>query len=338
MWEWKAEISHGEKHWCALYSAASQPIPNPAYDVGCRMTCPGKPPSPSPSPPPPGPPAPPTPPPPAPPARGVMDAYWYGWSMYWLLSLNSNAKGTYETVRHAQSAPNNFLGLHLHDTQFYLQTGAWVRPDAHPDWAHGNIIMWDRARRSPMLTGSDGRNNLYWNATLAKGVLPDNVGGTWVASSTCDQLVFLIPGTWGIYLKGGNTTFLEQAYALFFDTLAPESGNLTDVHAHRTNWEGGGEKMVALETLVRMAAALNRTDDVQGWNFVYNYNAPSYMKQWNICGSKWGCNNGITSFKSLLAMPPLTTDEQAGEAAELWLLNSDYGYYPPNRTFGAPPL
>ena len=32
----------------------------------------------------------------------------------------------------AQSAANNFLGIHMHDTQYYLRMGSWVTPELHP--------------------------------------------------------------------------------------------------------------------------------------------------------------------------------------------------------------
>ena len=37
-------------------------------------------------------------------------AYYFGWAMYWLLLLEADHP-PFETVGHAQSAPNNFLGL-----------------------------------------------------------------------------------------------------------------------------------------------------------------------------------------------------------------------------------
>ena len=50
------------------------------------------------------------------------NAYYFGWAMYWLMLLESDHP-PYETVGHAQSAANNFLGIHLHDTQYYLRMG-----------------------------------------------------------------------------------------------------------------------------------------------------------------------------------------------------------------------
>jgi len=166
--------------------------------------------------------------------------------MYWMLSLVAGLGGTCESARHAQSAPNNFLGLHLHDTQFYRGVGAWMRPDLHAAWAHGNLLLWHAARYSPMLTGSDGRNSSFWDHWLGRGVLPDNMGSSWVASSQCDQLVNLIDGAWDLWSKSGNATYLALAYELFRDTLAPADGNISNVShgAQRTNWHGGGKQVL----------------------------------------------------------------------------------------------
>lgn len=46
----------------------------------------------------------------------------------------------------------------------------------------------------------------------------------------------------------------------------------------------------------------------------------------------------ITNFFDLLAPEPLCKDEWATESADAWLLNSNYGFYPPNKTYGAPLL
>ena len=48
------------------------------------------------------------------------NAYYFGWGMYWAMLLDVGRE-PFEMYGHAQSAPNNFLGLHLHDTQYYLK-------------------------------------------------------------------------------------------------------------------------------------------------------------------------------------------------------------------------
>ena len=68
------------------------------------------------------------------------NAYYFGWAMYWLMLLESDHP-PYETVGHAQSAANNFLGIHLHDSYYYLRMGSWVTPELQPRYAHGNVLM-----------------------------------------------------------------------------------------------------------------------------------------------------------------------------------------------------
>jgi hypothetical protein len=95
-----------------------------------------------------------------------------------------------------QSAVNNFLGLHLHDTQYYMRLGAWVAPDLHTKYAHGNVLMWHKAVNSPQYSN---KSVPYWQGKggrFEKGLLPDNIGATWIASSTCDQLSEIIEGAW----------------------------------------------------------------------------------------------------------------------------------------------
>ena len=135
--------------------------------------------------------------------------------MYWLMLLESN-RPPYETVGHAQSAANNFLGIHLHDTQYYLRMGSWVEPELHTRYAHGNILMWHSAAHSPTYSNV---SSPYWTTRRDKGLMPDNMGAAWIASSTCDQLVDTIEDSWAIYERSGvhpsNATFLALAYDLF---------------------------------------------------------------------------------------------------------------------------
>ena len=62
---------------------------------------------------------------------------------------------------------------------------SWVDPELHPRYAHGNLLMWHSAAHSPMYSNT---SSPYWKTRRDKGILPDNMGATWIASSTCDQL------------------------------------------------------------------------------------------------------------------------------------------------------
>lgn len=106
--------------WCTLSNSSqlTPPRNSTGYGCGCKGQCP--PPGPKPSPHPhPKPPQP----SPVPPMNRTLDfenAYYFGWAMYWMMLLDVQTPGTFETVGgHAQSAPNNFLGIHLHDSQYY---------------------------------------------------------------------------------------------------------------------------------------------------------------------------------------------------------------------------
>ena len=157
------------------------------------------------------------------------NAYYFGYAMYWLMLLESdrapesNLKNDlwYENAGHAQSAANNFLGIHLHDSQYYLRMGSWVETELHPRYAHGNILMWLHAVHSPMYSNV---SSPYWTTRRDKGLLPDNMGATWIASSTCDQLIDTIEDSWAIYERSGlhrpNVTFLALAYDLFNTCVA----------------------------------------------------------------------------------------------------------------------
>ena len=268
-----------------------------------------------------------------------MDAFYYGWSQYWLMLLDAG-HAPFETVPHAQSAVNNFLGLHLHDTQFYLDMGGWTSPDTHAHYAHGNILMWHHALTSKMIGRGDnssvGGGSSYWAFQIGRGILPDNMGATWVASSTCDQLRDSVEGAWHIYSKGANKTFLTLAYDLF-KTVLSDKGNIS---AHKVAWMGSGRSINALIALEKMAKAMGNDDDAAAWAAVLARNAPFFSNQWGRKSpSVWGANLGsIGAFTSAVAPEPYFNDSWAEAGAEKWLLNSEYGFYPPNATFGAVPL
>lgn len=326
--EFEYASSAAPKAWCALYNSTSMPMKNPKFTCGCRGSCPAAP----------APPGPPGPRPPPPPPRGVMDAYYYGWSQYWALLLDAQ-RPPFETVAHVQSAPNNFLGLHLHDTQFYLSTGAWIVPELHGQYVHGNLLMWRHALESRMLQQSS-----YWAAELARGILPDNMGAGWVASSTCDQLPNLVEGAWEIYSKDGNATYLGLAYDLFKTVFqaAAVGGNIS-----ATKMGGVGKQVTALISLQKMAAALGNAGDAAAWGAALARNAPRFSRQWAEHAQKWGgslnkttglVGAAVTDFASALAPEPWFQDAWAATQADKWLLNDEYGFYPPNASWGAPLL
>ena len=105
------------------------------------------------------------------------NAYYFGWSMYWLMLLEADPArpgNSYENTGHAQSAPNNFLGIHMHDTQYYLRMGSWVSPELQPRYAHGNVLMWQQGAHSPMYANAS--EGAYWPSRKARALMPDNMG------------------------------------------------------------------------------------------------------------------------------------------------------------------
>ena len=311
-----------------LTHALKHPYPHSGsdFDCVCKGPCPTSP----------GPHPGPHPPSPIPPTNRTLDfnnAYYFGWAMYWLMLLESNHP-PYEVVGHAQSAANNFLGIHLHDSQYYLRMGSWVQPELHPRYAHGNVLMWHLASKSPMYAN---QSSPYWQYRQSKGLMPDNMGATWIASSTCDQLAEMVQDAWVIYERTGvhapNTTFLALAYDLFSTVLTATDGNITSPH-QKQNF-GSGKGLNALQSLANMAAALGKHDEAAQWTQLRDTLAPHFSSQWGVCGDRLGCNEGINSFSSALAPTPYFQDEWAQKQADAFLLNDVTGHYPPNSSFGA---
>ena len=89
---------------------------------------------------------------------------------YWMYLLDVG-KGM-ESHGHAQSANTNFLGLHIHDTKYYIPVGAWV-VDKNT-YAFGNALMWTNAGRFLRGTGPAGRK--WWQKIPT--AIPDNMGTT----------------------------------------------------------------------------------------------------------------------------------------------------------------
>lgn len=88
--------------------------------------------------------------------------------------------------------------------------GAWVDPDLHATYAHGNVLMWHTAVNSPMYSNTSAPAYAYWKSRFDRLLLPDNIGASWIASSTCDQVVELVEGAWAIYTKGRNRTYAAK--------------------------------------------------------------------------------------------------------------------------------
>jgi hypothetical protein len=321
--------------WCAMYNKSTAPskmLPDSDFDCACKGPCPGPAPGPGPGP---GP-KPPKP-SPIPPMNRTLDfnnAYYFGWAMYWLMLLEADHP-PYETIGHAQSAANNFLGIHLHDSQYYLRMGGWVTPELHPRYAHGNVLMWERAAFSPMYSN---KTSPYWQARSAKGLLPDNMGANWIASSTCDQGFQLVEGAMMIYEHAGvlapNATFLAKAYDFFNTVFRASDGNITSAKQKQNFASGKG--LSGLLSMAKMAKALGKPEEAAEWQQLADtLGNGRFRKNWGQCGNRISCDEGINSFGSAMAPSPYFDDDWAAKQADDFLLNDVTGYYPPNASFGA---
>lgn len=197
--------------------------------------------------------------------------------------------------------------------------------------------MWHRAFKSQqyqVYADPTAPTHAYWGTRFAKNELPDNMGSTWIASSTCDQVHESIEGAWTVYARGGgNKTYLASAYELFKDMAIPADGNITS-DAQRRNWKDG-KTLAALPFLAKMAAALGEPEDASGWTALYERYGPQFEKSWGICGDRYTCNDGINSYSSAFVLPPYGSDERAALQAKQFLMNSVTGHFPPNASFGA---
>ena len=107
-------------------------------------------------------------------------------------------------------------------------------PDEHDKYAHGNVLMWHNAFNSEMyqqgVTGT-GKDSAYWKARFNKVQLPDNMGTTWIASSTCDQIFHSVEGAWLVYAKGQNKTCVESlpAHQIHANTAGPSFHSVTPI-------------------------------------------------------------------------------------------------------------
>lgn len=102
------------------------------------------------------------------------------------------------------------------------------------------------------------------------------------------------------------------------------------------NFGGSGPTLNGLACIQKMAMALNRSEDIPQWQALLDENVPRLMKQWQLSGKgAFGQNLGtLAPFMNLVfdGLP----DEWADDAAHYWLLNSEYGFMPPNDTWAAP--
>jgi hypothetical protein len=258
--------------------------------------------------------------------KTLNQAYLFGWAVYWMYTLDSHIGG-FEDRPHAQSAVNNFLGLHLHDTWSYLPMGAWVVDK--PTYAYGNVLLWNHALE--WVTQNQSARSAFW--AKHKGFLPDNFGGPWMSPSGCMELTSHIEPAWRIYESSGDKAFLQDAYKLY-------SGFFCFDGCQQPCWQCTGGALEGLASLIKMARELGLKNDTAQWQAMLTQGEPQFLKGWQSQLSGWlgvaDANQWLDSFQSFVYGN--ISDQWAKEAAQTWLLNTEYGFTPPNETFGAPLL
>jgi hypothetical protein len=256
----------------------------------------------------------------------LNEAYLFGWSVYWMYTLDSKVGG-FEDRPHPQSAVANFLGLHLHDTWSYLPMGAWVVDK--PTYAYGGVLLWDHAL--DWVKQNQSARTAFW--AKHKGFLPDNFGGPWMSPSGCMELSSHIEPAWRIYETSGDKAFLQDAYKLY-------SGFFCFDGCQQPCWQCTGNALEGLASLVKMARELGLKNDTAQWQAMFTQAEPQFLQGWQSQLTGWlGAADGnqwLDSFQSFVygGIP----DQWAKQAAQTWLLNTEYGFMPPNETFGAPLL
>lgn len=94
--------------------------------------------------------------------------------------------------------------------------------------------------------------------------------------------------------------------------------------------------MNGLSSIWKMAKELTKDQDVQKWEKLITENVLRFNKSWQLGGQgAFGTNLGhLADFTHLVydGFP----DQWAEDSARLWLLNSEYGFMPPNDTWAAP--
>ena len=231
----------------------------------------------------------------------VVKTYYYLWSLYFMY-VTHTGRG-WEQYPHTQTAVNNFMGLHLWDSWAYTAMGAWVADKWA--WGHGNILSWKF-----MVPFKNGHN-----------ALPDNFGVAWYSPGVWMNLVGTVEFAWRQYEQSGDREFLGQVYDDLYRKLY---------------WTGPqrcfGLEINALDTLVKMAAALGKDDDVAHWAamrpaIVKNFKAP-WSGQWPDYyagkGAKW---KDIWQLASMMCneMP----DDWARRMVRRWVMNTETGFVGP---------
>jgi hypothetical protein len=180
-----------------------------------------------------------------------------------------------------------------------------------------------------------GPYGAYWSERFNKTLMPDNMGSTWIASSTCDQVYHSVEGAWLIYAKSGNLTYLSKAYDLYYKLMVVDNTIGIDIHRQKVPYSANPKAIIAIPALAKMAAALGKQSDAEEWLTLYNESASLYSKKWGRCGTRYSCDDSIVSYGSAQVAAPYVTDERAAAQSKAFLMNDVTGHFPPNASYGA---
>ena len=208
--------------------------------------------------------------------RDVVKIYYYLWSVYLMLYIDVG-EGL-ESMPHTQSAANNFLGMHRFDAVFQIAAGAWISPDRHDFYAHGNVLVWE---------------NVLDRGLNSSNMLPDNFGIDWGSGVFGNEVVLHVLGALDIYEHSGDVDFLSRAYGFYRKLFW--TNDFWIENCFHTAYDA----VLALNT---MAKVLNRSEDAVHWNQTtgMNYWTSDFYQtrrdaQWGDA-QNWNVSNGEAAF------------------------------------------
>jgi hypothetical protein len=233
----------------------------------------------------------------------AVKTYYYLWALYFMY-YTEIGEG-WDHYPHTQTAVNNFMGLHLWDSWAYIQAGSWVADKWK--WGNGNALQWQY-----MVQFKNKAN-----------CMPDTFGKAWY-SPTC-RMVFVgaTEPAWHMYRRSGDARYLAEVYdklfkPLYWDNRGPTPSFGADVNA--------------IDSLVGMAKALGRDDDVGHWLAMRPGKVKSFLKPWSGRWKGFYGGRGVP-WKDVWALASLQSvampKDWAREMVDEFVLDTDKGFCSP---------
>ncbi len=231
----------------------------------------------------------------------IVDVYYYLWSIYLMYFID--VREGWERYPHTQTAVNNFLGLHRHDSNFQIRVGSWTVDQQY--YAYGNVLLWEA---------------LLPYADLSTGLLPaDNMGKAWLCSDCPGPATGHVQGAWQVYQHTGDLTFLQKAYHFYKELMWQRIPGYL------------GYEFNAAECLAKMANVLGYSSDADHWqdsfqpestdrflNNMWEVDTPHYF-------GRMGARHNLSGlFWMLMDRFP---DDWASEMTSFWAVDDDKGFF-----------